>query len=167
MAKAFPHVDFRREVTIGHLLADIDTAHGIGGKVNPPLRPREDVEALWGHLLDGNVDWVVSDHACCRAETKFGDAGATTSSLAKSGFGGAEYLLPGLVSEGAKRGLSLLPDRRADLVEPGPALRPGHQGRHRRGLDADFCLVDPKPPGRCGPTTRCRPRSTRRSRAWS
>ncbi|MEE3921373.1 hypothetical protein V2I01_33470 [Micromonospora sp. BRA006-A] len=25
-------------MTIGHLVADIDTAHGLGGKVNPPLR---------------------------------------------------------------------------------------------------------------------------------
>ena len=70
MAKTFPHVDFRREVTIGHLLADITTASGIGAKVNPPIRPREDVEALWEHVLDGNVDWVVSDHACCRDETE-------------------------------------------------------------------------------------------------
>src|SRR3954447_24943576 len=50
MASAFPHIDFRREVTIGHLLADVDTAHGLGGKVNPPLRDREDVEALWRHV---------------------------------------------------------------------------------------------------------------------
>jgi allantoinase len=27
--------------------------------------------------------------------------------------------------------------------EPGPALRPGRQGRHRRGFDADIALVDP------------------------
>ena len=40
MAKAFPHIDFRREVTIGHLLADFHTASGLGGKVNPPLRSR-------------------------------------------------------------------------------------------------------------------------------
>ena len=73
MATAFPHVDFRREVTVGHLLADVETANGIGGKVNPPLRPRDDVEALWEHLLAGDVDWVVSDHACCKDEQKFGD----------------------------------------------------------------------------------------------
>jgi allantoinase len=59
MQATFPHVDFRREVTIGHLLADITTAHGLGGKVNPPLRPRDDVEALWEHMLAGNLDWVV------------------------------------------------------------------------------------------------------------
>jgi allantoinase len=43
MADAFPHIDFRREVTIGHLLADFHTARGLGGKVNPPLRSRDDV----------------------------------------------------------------------------------------------------------------------------
>ena len=39
-------------------------------KVNPPIRPREDVEFLWEKLLAGKLDWVVSDHACCRHETK-------------------------------------------------------------------------------------------------
>ena len=43
MRDAFPHIDFRREVTIGHLLTDFHTAHGLGGKVNPPLRSRADV----------------------------------------------------------------------------------------------------------------------------
>ena len=28
MAVKFPHVDFRREVTIGHLLADVDDRDG-------------------------------------------------------------------------------------------------------------------------------------------
>jgi allantoinase len=142
MARAFPHVDFRREVTIGHLLADYDTASGLGGKVNPPLRSREDVEALWRHLLAGEVDWVVSDHACCRAETKFGDPAGDVF-LAKSGFGGTEYLLPGLISEGRKRGLSL--QRVAQLVSQHPAQRFGlhTKGTIAEGYDADFCLVNP------------------------
>ncbi|MEV5556925.1 dihydroorotase family protein [Nonomuraea wenchangensis] len=142
MAEAFPHIDFRREVTIGHLLADITTASGIGGKVNPPLRPREDVEALWGHLLDGKVDWVVSDHACCRDEQKFGDPRDDVF-LAKSGFGGAEYLLPGLISEGSRRGLSY--GDVARLLSWNPAQRFGlrTKGAIAEGLDADIVLVDP------------------------
>ncbi|MFI9625898.1 dihydroorotase family protein [Streptomyces sp. NPDC052042] len=142
MAGAFPHVDFRREVTIGHLLADVDTAHGLGGKVNPPLRDREDVEALWRHVLAGEVDWVVSDHACCRDEMKFG-ADRDDIFLAKSGFGGAEYLLPGLVGEGVKRGLSL--QAIARLTSANPARRYGllNKGDLAEGYDADIALVDP------------------------
>ncbi|HET8879524.1 MAG TPA: dihydroorotase family protein [Arthrobacter sp.] len=142
MAEAFPHVDFRREVTIGHLLADIDTAHGLGGKVNPPLRPREDVEALWEHMLAGNIDWVVSDHACCKDEQKFGDD-RDDIFAAKSGFGGTEYLLPGLITEGRKRGLSLR--RIAELTSSNPASRYGLPGKGRlvEGADADIAIVDP------------------------
>ncbi|GAB2680485.1 dihydroorotase [Nocardia goodfellowii] len=142
MARAFPHVDFRREVTIGHLLADVDTAHGLGGKVNPPLRDRDDVETLWRHLLDGDIDWVVSDHACCREEQKFGaDRGDVFA--AKSGFGGAEYLLPGLVGAGRKRGLPL--SRIAELTAWNPAQRYGlrTKGAIAAGFDADIALVDP------------------------
>nr|MDT0661237.1 dihydroorotase family protein [Micromonospora sp. DSM 115978] len=141
MAQAFPHVDFRREVTIGHLLADIDTAHGLGGKVNPPLRPRNDVEALWGYLLDGKIDWVVSDHACCRDEVKFGEP-RDDIFLAKSGFGGAEYLLPGLLTEAPRRGLPY--PRIAQLTSWNPARRFGLTGKGAiaEGYDADLCLVE-------------------------
>lgn len=142
MASTFPHIDFRREVTIGHLLADIHTASGIGGKVNPPLRPREDVESLWDYLFDGSIDWVVSDHACCRDEVKFGEP-RDDIFLAKSGFGGTEYLLPGLITEGRRRGLPL--QRIVQLTSSNPAKRFGlHQkGDIAIGLDADFSLVDP------------------------
>lgn len=141
MAQAFPHVDFRREVTIGHLLTDIRTA-GPGAKVNPPIRPRDDVEALWEHVLAGDVDWVVSDHACCRAEQKFG-ADRDDVFLAKSGFGGTEYLLGGMVSEGHKRGLS--DPAIARLTSWNAARRFGlcTKGTIAEGFDADIALVDP------------------------
>lgn len=139
MQQTFPHINFRREVTVGHLLADFHSP--IGGKVNPPLRSRDDVEALWEHVLAGNFDWVVSDHACCKEEAKFGDPKDDVF-LAKSGFGGAEYLLPGMISEGRKRGLSY--NRIAELVSRNPADRYGVAGKGDivLGYDADFALVD-------------------------
>jgi allantoinase len=47
MQQVFPHIAFRREVTVGHLLLDTDCECAVHAKVNPPIRPRDDVEALW------------------------------------------------------------------------------------------------------------------------
>src|SRR6476660_4434299 len=71
MQQVFPHIAFRREVTVGHLLLDTDGECAVHAKVNPPIRPREDVEALWQAVLDRKIDWIVSDHACCSAEQKW------------------------------------------------------------------------------------------------
>jgi allantoinase len=141
MRDAFPHIDFRREVTIAHLLTDI-SSDNLGAKVNPPIRPREDVEALWEHVLAGDVDWVVSDHACCRDEMKYGEDREDVF-LAKSGFGGAEYLLPGLVGEGTKRGLTLPQIARLTSWNPAQRYGLGTKGTLAPGYDADIALVDP------------------------
>jgi len=144
MQYLFPHIDFRREVTIGHLILDTDSKAGVLAKVNPPIRPREDVEFLWQKLLEGKIDWVVSDHACCRHETKAAKKTFGNIWLAKSGFGGTEYLLPALVSEGTRRGLPL--SRIASLTSLNPARRFGlnSKGDIAPGLDADLALVDPR-----------------------
>jgi allantoinase len=145
MARAFPHVDFRREVTIGHLVLDVGAPTGAWAKVNPPIRPREDVEYLWRAVLDGHVDWIVSDHACCAEEVKgAGPGGAGDVWLAKSGFGGTEYLLPALFSEGRRRGLPL--SRMAALTAWNPARRYGllTKGDLAPGYDADVALLDPE-----------------------
>ncbi|MCB1626031.1 MAG: dihydroorotase family protein, partial [Pseudomonadales bacterium] len=146
MAKAFPHVDFRREVTIGHLCLDYDTQAKSWAKVNPPIRSREDVEYLWEKLLDGKLDWVCSDHACCKAESKTHSSGQgkdTPIFMSKSGFGGTEFLLPALLTEGRKRGLGL--NRVAELTSFNPARRfgLGAKGDIAAGFDADIVLVDP------------------------
>src|SRR3989440_3646320 len=143
MARVSPHIDFRREVTIAPLTLDVNSPAGVLAKVNPPIRPREDVEYLWEQLLAGKIDWVVSDHACCRHETKAAKNALGNIWLAKSGFGGTEYLLPALVSEGMKRGLSA--NRIAELTSWHPARRFGlnSKGDVAEGLDADLVLVEP------------------------
>ncbi len=144
MADVFPHIDFRREVTIGHLMLDITSKAAELAKVNPPIRPREDVEFLWEALLAGELDWVVSDHACCRHETKVPKHYFGNIWMAKSGFGGTEYLLPSLVSEGTRRGMGY--NHMAKVTSWTPAQRFGlnRKGDIAEGYDADIALVDPR-----------------------
>ncbi len=143
MQQVFPHVAFRREVTVGHLLLDTSCECAVHAKVNPPIRPREDVEALWQAVLDRKVDWIVSDHACCSAEQKWSKDDPDNIWLAKSGFGGTEYLLSGVLSEGSRRGMSY--NHMAELLSWNPAQRFGLHGKGdiAPGYDADIVLVDP------------------------
>lgn len=143
MQTVFPHINFRREVTLAHLLLDYDCECGLHAKVNPPIRSREDVEYLWEHLHEGNIDWVCSDHACCKAEFKTDAHEKENVWLAKSGFGGTEMLLSGLYTEGKKRGLSV--NRIAELLSWNPAQRFGlkSKGDIAPGFDADIVLMNP------------------------
>ncbi len=58
-------VDVTAEVTPHHLLLTTDLLSGYDPvyKVNPPLRPDEDVAALRDALADGTIDAVATDHA--------------------------------------------------------------------------------------------------------
>jgi dihydroorotase len=72
-------IDVTAEVTPHHLLLTCDLLAGYDPlyKVNPPLRPAEDVEALRAALADGTIDAVATDHAPHAAHDKdhaFGDA---------------------------------------------------------------------------------------------
>ncbi len=142
MAQVFPHINFRREVTIGHLCLDYNSPAGPLAKVNPPIRSPEDVEYLWNALLEGKIDWVCSDHACCRHEMKTDTARPQEIFLAKSGFGGSEYLLPSLITRGQQRGLSY--NRMAQLTALNPAQRFGlrTKGDLAPGFDADIAWVE-------------------------
>ena len=143
MQHIFPHIDFRREVTVGHLLLDYDAPTGLHAKVNPPVRSREDVEFLWEAVLDRKISWIVSDHACCSAELKTDPREPDNLWLAKSGFGGTEYLLSGVFSEGSKRGMSY--NHMAELLSWNAAQRFGllNKGDIAVGYNADLALLDP------------------------
>jgi len=136
-----PGVDIRCEVTLHHLALSYESLTGLGAKVNPPIRTNADVEALWAAVVDGTVNWVASDHACCLEENK-GDA----LWPALPGFGGTALLYPLLISEGMhKRGLS--PTRIAELASANPARAYGLAGRKGSlmvGADADLTIVDPE-----------------------
>ena len=135
-----PHLDIRLETTLHHLALTWDTAGGILGKVNPPIRTADDREALWEAVLDGRIDTVVSDHACCAEEDKARDLWS-----ALPGFGGTALLYPYLLSEGPRRGLSL--PRVVELASANPARAFGlypRKGTLAVGSDADLVVLDPE-----------------------
>lgn len=141
--KLYPNHDIKLETTLHHLALDHEELdrNGIGlkGKVNPPIRTREHSEFLWEGIKKGQVDTVVSDHACCGEEHK--QQGVWES---LPGFGGGSILYPVLLSEGAhKRNISL--SRIAELVSANPAKNFGlypRKGCIAIGADADLTIVD-------------------------
>ena len=141
--KAWPDVKFGFEVAAGHLLLDTNTECGPFGKVNPPLRSPEDREYLWEKVLDGTVEWIITDHAACPAAMKVDADDPANIWKARAGFGGTEYLLPGIFSEGTRRGLS--PNKIAELLCWNPSRRFGclNKGDIAPGFDADLVLLDP------------------------
>jgi dihydropyrimidinase/allantoinase len=136
----YPSHDIKLETTLHHLALTYDTAGGIKGKVNPPIRTAADAAFLWDGIRDGTVDTVVSDHACCGEENKREDD--LWGSL--PGFGGSSLLYPILISEGChKRGIS--PARVAELASANPARNFGlfpRKGTIALGADADFAIID-------------------------
>lgn len=137
--RRLPGRDCVLETTVHHLALTYETAAGQTAKVNPPLRTADDQEALWAAVLAGEVDTVVSDHACCMEEAKGGDLWS-----ALPGFGGTELLYPALVTLGAKqRGLPL--SRVVELLSTNPSRHFGlfpRKGTLAVGSDADMALLD-------------------------
>ena len=88
-------------------------------KMNPPLRSKEDKEALLAGILDGTIDMIATDHAPHSAEEK-------AKGLEKSAFGvvGIETALPILYTYLVKPGI-LTMDRLVDLLVINPRKRFG------------------------------------------
>lgn len=111
---------------------------GTYGKVNPPLRPRSDLEALWAGLADGSVDTVGSDHNARHRSFKEKDIWS-----ASAGFPGTGVLLPLTLGEGLRRGVPL--GRLVDATSTRAAKLFGlypRKGVIRVGSDADLAVVD-------------------------
>ena len=130
------------EVTPHHLALGTDLLTGYDPvfKVNPPLRPTEDQEALREALLDGTVDAVATDHAPHARHDKehaFVDAAFGMLGL-ETAFSVVHDLL---VADGRlgwadlARVMSVGPARIAGLTDHGRPVAPGEP--------ANLVLVDP------------------------
>ncbi|MEP6802636.1 MAG: dihydroorotase [Acidobacteriota bacterium] len=131
------------EVTPHHLvLTDEEVARSgfsTNSKMNPPLREREDLEALIAGLEDGTVDAIATDHAPHHEDEK-----AVEFNVAPFGIVGLETAAS-LVYDGLVRTGRLSPGRFAALFSAGPAaaFRLGG-GRLEPGSPADVTVFDPR-----------------------
>ena len=107
-------------------------------KVNPPLRSKEDVEAIKAAIVDGTIDCIVTDHAPHTNEDK------------EVGFDGAPFGLIGLetslgltIKELVKPGHIDLP-KLVEKMSTAPARIVGltQKGTIKEGMDADITIID-------------------------
>ncbi|CAB4946048.1 unannotated protein [freshwater metagenome] len=127
------------EVTPHHLLLTTDLLAGYDPtfKVNPPLRPQEDVEALRAALADGTIDAVATDHAPHARHDKehaFVDAAFGMVGL-ETALAVVRTAMPDLSWADVARVMSTAPARIAGLADQGRTLA--------AGAPAHVVLVEP------------------------
>ena len=130
------------EVTPHHLLLTTDLLAGYDPtfKVNPPLRPQEDVLALREALADGTIDAVATDHAPHARHDK-------EHAFVDAAFGmlGVETALPVVAHVMVESGQMGWADV-ARVMSTTPAAIAGLEGQGRGlgvGAPANIVLVDP------------------------
>jgi dihydropyrimidinase len=133
------------EVCLHHLLLDDHWYAGAdAGRylVAPPLRRREDIEALWEAVADGTIDAVGSDH--CQTRSAVSAELSAPGESCQYGIAGIGARLPLLLSEGLARGIPI--GRLMQLLSENPARIFGHypqKGALAPGSDADIVVFDP------------------------
>lgn len=124
------------------MLNEDDDVARLGGraKVNPPIRGREQQQALWHHLAAGNITIVSTDHVSWSLERK-----TNPEMLANaSGATGLEVLYPLLVQGCLERGISI--HTAAQVLAENPAQLFGldkRKGSLTVGKDADIAILAP------------------------
>src|SRR5882757_937096 len=134
------------EACVHYLMLDEENdVRRLGGKakINPPLRPRQEVEALWHHLVAGNVTIVSTDHVSWSEDRK------TDPNMLKnaSGIPGLEVLYALLLKALTERKLSVTLAARLLASNPARLFRLGHRkGALDVGRDADIVVMahDPR-----------------------
>ncbi|WP_425648117.1 dihydroorotase [Agrobacterium leguminum] len=116
----------------------------LGGKakINPPIRARKEVEAIWRHLAEGRVSMVSTDHVSWSEDRK------TNPDMLKnaSGVPGLEVMVPLFVKGAIARGVPLVWAARLMAENPARHFRLDHQkGGLQVGRDADVMVLVDRP----------------------
>ena len=129
------------EVTPHHLVLTDEAVRcfDTNTKVNPPLRTKEDVEALREGLKDGTIDVIATDHAPHTLNEKELEYG-----LAPFGMVGLETALGLVLTELVDKGVIDLPTLIAKMTI-NPAIILGlKKGCLEVGSEADLTIIDPE-----------------------
>lgn len=118
------------------LLCDEDLQEEGRFKMNPPLRSREDREALIEGIVDGTIEVIATDHAPHTAEEK--SRGLERSAM---GIVGLETAFPLLYTYLVKRGVITL-ERLVELMSVNPRRIFNLEGGLETGAPADFTVLD-------------------------
>ncbi len=132
--------------------------HGALGKIGPPLRDKEDNEAMWKGLAEHLIDTIGSDFCGFTRDQKYAGGQSVgiieerpdlddSASIFEASFGGnwAEQMLPVVYEEGVNKARITLP-RLVQVMCENPAKIFGlfpKKGALRIGSDADIVLFDP------------------------
>jgi allantoinase len=113
-------------------------------KCCPPIRGRDNRDALWAALAAGDIDCVVSDHSPCTPDLKRAETGDFAA--AWGGIASLQIGLPVVWTEARRRGHGL-----ADVVgwmarRPAELVGLADKGRLAVGCDADLVGFDPDAP---------------------
>jgi dihydroorotase len=128
------------EVTPHHLTLTDETvgSYDADTKVNPPLRSREHVEALWEGIKDGTIDCIATDHAPHHQESK-----DCEYNLASNGISGLETAVAVIMDRLVNQGIIDL-EKMVQLFTAGPARIMGlEKGTLNPGRTADITIIDP------------------------
>ncbi len=110
-------------------------------KCAPPIRGRENCEALWEGLVNGVIDLVATDHSPCLPEMKRAEMGRFD--LAWGGIASLSVALPVMWTACVRRGLSL--EEIVRWMSAGPAALAGISGEAGAlavGREANFIVFD-------------------------
>ncbi len=128
------------EVTPNHLLLSSDDLKRYGQLVimAPPLRSKNNVDALWKGVEEGSVDTVGSDHAPHAPSEK----AANSVWEVKVGVPGLETSLPLMVTMVKKNRLTLAQAVQLLAEKPAEIFGLTDRGRLEQGKNADLTIVD-------------------------
>ncbi|NLX84793.1 MAG: dihydropyrimidinase [Synergistaceae bacterium] len=116
--------------------------NGLDFIMAPPLRRKEDREALWDAISSGDIDTVGTDHCSFSREAKL-KYGRKNVFESPGGIPGIETRMPILFSEGVHKGRISL-ERFVAVTSSNPAkiLGISDKGRLEPGADADIVIID-------------------------